>query len=670
MARTTATARLSHGLEFRTVSVWRALALGLGAAALIVHLLWRVEYSFEGLTTTGLLFSTILFVTEALLVISLVMGAIADLLPPALDIEPIAVPELELPSVDVFVLISDPRQVPKAAYSLAVASQLDYPRELVRLYLVGHGKATENSASLVALAERTRSSWLSASSEAPAGSALNAAFARTGGSLIVMLNAGDAPTPDLLRRVAGGFVVNPRLALCDIATFSIDGDPMLTDIDVTQRLPNDPGHYFKTCLKAPNGIDSGLGLGLRTIWRRAALSSSGSLARTNDRPDAMARIRAAEQHWQRGVVSRPMIASIAPDTVRDHLDLRLSQRKGMIDAAMARDPLLARGLTVRERLSWLPAILASIVPFVWTLRLAIPPLAVLMNVPIIAASSASEGILVSLSSLITALMMSGALNAGIRATIIAMWTELLESLLSTAAVSSYLRGRGSDDRVSEVDRASSLLVVLFALTLAGTTASVAALYLQSSLHPALAAAAALTIFSACLVACLLGAIAEPRQRRLSPRVNRRFQAELLLGGETFFGRLADISVHGARFISDEFVDLQARAFAGVITLNGPTGRSTLPVQLSRQSETSGRTAFGLSFTGRTVGEFATVVRLAHRSGDSYADICDARATPMGVMRLLPLLTLRGVGSFVASLVAKRQSQAELVRLDRSKKRGT
>ena len=50
------------------------------------------------------------------------------------------------------------------------------------------------------------------------------------------------------------------------------------------------------------------------------------------------------------------------------------------------------------------------------------------------------------------------------------------------------------------------------------------------------------------------------------------------------------------------------------------------------------TAFGLAFTGRTVGEFATVVRLAHRSGDAYADICDARAKPMGVMKLLPILT--------------------------------
>jgi cellulose synthase (UDP-forming) len=642
----------------------------LGAAALIVHLLWRVQYSFDGLPTTGVVFSGILFAVEALIAFALVSGALSAVMPASVIVDPIAVPERELPTIDVFVLISNVRQVPKAAYSLAVASQLDYPRELVRLYLVGHGKATENPAAMVALADRTRASWLSASSESPGGSAINAALARTSGSLVMVLQAGDAPTPDLVRRIAGGFVTNPRLAFCDIATFLIDGDPMLTDIDVTQRLPNDPGHYFKSCLKAPCTNDSSLGLGLRAVWRRAALSSCGSLTRTNERPDAVARIRAAEQTWQRGVVERPMIATIAPDTVRDYLHMRLSQRAGMLDATMARDPLFAGGLSLRERLSWLQSIFAVILPFAWTLVFAIPPLAVLLNVPLIAADTASEGILISLGGLFTALLMAGTLNAGLRNLLIAMWSEQLECLLSAQSSWSMLRGRQADDSAPDVDRASNLLVVLFALLLAGTTASVAALSLKAALHPALGAASAMTIFSACFVACLLGAIAEPRQRRLSPRVNRRFQAELLLGGETFFGRLADISVHGARFIADELVDLPARAFAGVITLNGPTGRSTLPVQLSRQSETAGRTAFGLSFTGRTVGEFATVVRLAHRSGDAYADICDARARPMGVMKLLPILTLRGIGTFFSRLVSRRQGRGEFIRLEEARKRGT
>src|SRR6185295_606902 len=109
------------------------------------------------------------------------------------------------------------------------------------------------------------------------------------------------------------------------------------------------------------------------------------------------------------------------------------------------------------------------------------------------------------------------------------------------------------------------------------------------------------------------AISEQRQRRLSPRVNRRFEAELLLGGERYSGRLADISVHGAQFVADTLIDTSVRAFAGKLTLTTEDNVTELPVQLSRQSESQGCSAFGLSFTGRTVGEFATVVRLAHRS---------------------------------------------------------
>jgi hypothetical protein len=187
------------------------------------------------------------------------------------------------------------------------------------------------------------------------------------------------------------------------------------------------------------------------------------------------------------------------------------------------------------------------------------------------------------------------------------------------------------------------------LTLAGTTAGVAAWFLKPELHAIITPLLTLTIASACLFACLLGAIAEPRQRRLSPRVNRRVQAQLLLGGETYVGRLADISVHGARFLAEEVIDERVLALAGVLTIKTPQGESALPVQLSRQNETAGRSALGLSFTGRTVGEFATVVRLAHRSGDAYADLCDARARPAGAARLVTTLGLRGIWAFLRKL---------------------
>jgi hypothetical protein len=232
---------------------------------------------------------------------------------------------------------------------------------------------------------------------------------------------------------------------------------------------------------------------------------------------------------------------------------------------------------------------------------------------------------------------------------------MLESFLSIPALVHMVRGRENPEGTPRIERANGLLILSFALLLAGTTMGVGSLGLAGPIEIPLATPAVLTIIMAFLFACVIGAIAEPRQRRLAPRINRRLQAELLLGGETFFGRLADISVHGARFIADELVDLPARALAGIITLDSPTGRTTLPVQLSRHVETGGRSAFGLSFTGRTVGEFATVVRLAHRSGDSYADICDARARPIGILRMSPSLALRGIFTFLRSIFQLRRT---------------
>ena len=124
--------------------------------------------------------------------------------------------EDEWPTVDIFVLISRPQQAPKATYSLAAAAQLNYPADCVRLHLVGLDDAADGVPSLVGLAQRMKASWLAASPEATPGEALTAALSRTAGNLVLVLNAGEAPTPDLLRRLAGDFLADPRLAFVDV----------------------------------------------------------------------------------------------------------------------------------------------------------------------------------------------------------------------------------------------------------------------------------------------------------------------------------------------------------------------------------------------------------------------------------------------------------------------
>ena len=632
----------SERLVFRDVPLKRAAAFGAAAAILIVHLLWRADATLAGLPAEGFALSIALFAVEAFIAIGLTLSAIADILPAAIEIKPEGLRDADLPSTDIFFVINDSKIAPKAAYSLAAAAQLDYPRDRVRLHLVGVDRATDQAESLASLAEQMNTSWLAASPEATTGTAINSALARTAGTLVLVLNAGEAPTPDFLRRIAGGFVSNAALAFCDVPMFAIDGDPVLTDIDVNRRMPNDPGAFFKTCLKTIGAATGTLGLNHRTIWRRTALSNAGSCSRWNMRPDAPARIRAVEAGWLRGIVTRPMVASLAPDTVRDYLRARMGQRIGTIDAALSQDPLLRRGMPMRERLSWIPALFGALMPFAWAITFALPPLALLLRIPLFGGASPAFATVFSLTAAIVAIAMAGSLNAGMRGRLIGAWSEILESLLTAPSLLQIITRRAKAERVPKPEHANGLLVVVFAIALAGTAFGTAAWFTKPELREMIAPLLGLTIFTAALLACLLGAISEPRQRRLAPRVARRMSAELLIGGNQVVGRLADISVHGARFVADDTVDLSARALAGQLTIDTPQGRKTLPVQLSRQTEAFGRPAFGLSFTGRTVGEFATVVRLAHKSGDAYADLCDARAKRAGLTRLFSSLSWRGL----------------------------
>jgi hypothetical protein len=227
-----------------------------------------------------------------------------------------------------------------------------------------------------------------------------------------------------------------------------------------------------------------------------------------------------------------MIATLAPDTVRDYLHLRMAQRLGAIDAVLARDPLFARGLTFRERLSWMPAMFASILPFAWAARIAIPSLAVLLNIPLIAAERTSDAILVSLSGLIIALIMSGTLFSGIKTLLIGMWSELLETFLAAPSIAMLMRGRDSGDSIPSMGPCKWIACGLLRLTARRhdcrhcgpqperrTTGGPGRARCIDDLHG--------TLF---LPACSV-----PWQNLVSgacrPRMNRRLQAELLLGGE-------------------------------------------------------------------------------------------------------------------------------------------
>jgi PilZ domain len=303
-------------------------------------------------------------------------------------------------------------------------------------------------------------------------------------------------------------------------------------------------------------------------------------------------------------------------------------------------------------------------PFAWGVAFALPPLAVLAQIPLFAGIGMIEGTSIALTTTVVALMLSGTLNAGMGAGFIAAWSETLETLLAAPSLWGLLRHRDKAERAPDPEHANGLLVILFAMSLAGTTLGIAAWSIKPELQAILAPMLVLTIFGACLFACLLGAIAEPRQRRLAPRVAQRVQAELLLGGKRYAGRLSDISVHGARFMAEDEVAQQVRALTGMLTLTGAAGATTLPVQLSRQTEADGRSAFGLAFTGRTVGEFATVVRLAHKTGDDYADLCDARAKPAGLTRLFAASGLRGVVAFFKKIAPPTRAEARWIPLHR------
>lgn len=607
------------------------LALGAGMGVVAIAALAGVSAGLSTASPIAAALSALFLSAQIYLALHVFFAAMAAVAPKPF-LRPLATPSHIVPLVvDVIIALDTPDDVEKAAFSLAAAARLKYPHDRIRLHVAAAGDAAETSLALAQLAQSYGASWLPMSLAPTRERALQHAFDRTAGQLALFLKPGEAPTADLLERVCGSFAAEAMLGVVEIGHFVVDGDGARADTAAPRRLPSDSGPLARALLRG--GPRPAPASPITTIWRRGALVSSGGIARSTLDGEAMARLVAISRGWTSRIAPTPMIATFAPATMADAVADQAQRRVAALDVVAQMGYAPFGRAHAGELFRTLTILSGALAPYAWILLFMTPALAVFAGVTLWGGPASLFTTLAPFGVLATVLV-SAVAQSGWRHSAAALFVDTAVSF--TLVRPSFALIAGGSPRIGQ--RTVILPTILTAFSLAALGLGCAKLAAQPGLWPWLAPLLTLCALGLTLSLGAMGAIGEPKQKRAAPRLPTDMDAELIAGGRRIPGRLADISIQGARFVADEAKPLDLTVVGGLIRIVGPHGPINLPVQLSRAAPDMGHMTFGMRFTGRQLIAFANAVTLVYQTQERFARARDLRGrAPNGMLATLKAL---------------------------------
>ena len=423
-----------------------------------------------------------------------------------------------------------------------------------------------------------------------------------GVDLALVLDADHVASKTFLRRVLGYFD-DPRVALVQTPQdfYNEDSfehihsgrlrrhfDRALRRSGRTLRF-NEQELFYRGLAPGRNRWNSAFWCGTNAVLRLDALASVGDVSTDSVTEDIQTTLRLHGRGWSTVYHNEVLARGLAAANAEQYLTQRLRWGTGAMQVLRSENPLLERGLTVRQRLSYLSTLTGWFES--WrTLGYALVPLLTVL----FAASPIAAPLVVFLPGfLLVTLLQRAALRLLARGRTTVLHSTLFEFLRMSAALRATLtlfssrarpfvvtrKGREGDSRsrmpmprlLTGLTAASILALVWFPLTAAGLT---------PAHYPDLWIPGGALIWVALNVLVMIAAI--KRIRRVDFGVERRasvrFTVDAVAELDGFGTRVQDVSLSGARLVCDQKVPWQAGdAVTMVLTL--PNGPWTTPATL-------------------------------------------------------------------------------------------
>lgn len=244
---------------------------------------------------------------------------------------------------------------------------LEYPNKQV--YLLDDGKREE----IRQLAAELGCHYITrpGNRNAKAGN-LNHGLRQTNGELIVVFDADFVPTRNFLTRTVG-FFQNSAIALVQTHQCFYNPDQVTRNLGLEKDVPHETEISFRHYLMLREGSNSAPCYGSSFVMRRTALEEVGGFASKSISEDLYTGIRISARGYRTVYLNENLSAGLVPEDLVSQLSQRQRWARGTLQAFFIKEnPLTIPGLTLRQRIAYLEAILQWINTVVRGIFLLLP----------------------------------------------------------------------------------------------------------------------------------------------------------------------------------------------------------------------------------------------------------------------------------------------------------
>lgn len=651
---------------------WRVLFLALSSFVVLRYFLWRTFYTLGYNDFFSFIGSVILYAAELYGVLMFFLSTFVNVRPLRRHSIPLPKDDSTWPSVDVIVpSYNEPVELVKI--TLAAASNIDYPKDKLNIYLLDDGateqklNARDEQARQIAVRRQTEFKALCAelgvnyltrrdNRHAKAGN-MNAALQHIHGELILVLDADHAPATEILHKTVGSFISDKKVFLVQTPHFFINPDPIEKNLKLFHRMPSENFMFYGATQLGLDFWQSSFFCGSAAVLRRQAIDEAGGFKGKTITEDSETALLLHGKGWKSHYVMHPLISGLQPETFSSFMVQRIRWAQGMVQNFIFHNPILQPELKIWQKISYLSNMLFWFFPFARLVFLLSPGLYLFFGLKIYNANTL-EFFCYTVPYLLALILTNHYLFSKVRWVFLSEIYEILQSLFSLRAVWAVLKDPAHPQfavtpKMETLERDFiSPLSQPFYWTIALTALQVAAGLWRSVAYPEQQPLIAITLFWAgfnlLLLLSVLGVLYEQKQRRGNPRFPVSIPACWIGGSldgaeEKTPVTITDLSISGSRIVADALLHARDGGNYGLEVVDDQTGfKERFKIQIANHFQEGQKYVYGIQFMPADIEEYRLVVRLVHGHSHRWIKIQKAIGHDPGLIRTILFMSTIGL----------------------------
>ncbi len=568
--------------------------------------------------------------------------------------KPVPLPENDdlWPLVDIYIpTYNEPLSVVKP--TVLAALEMDWPQDRIKVYLLDDGRRPEFAtfAKQVGAVHMTRPD----NNHAKAGN-INHAMTKTRGEFIAIFDCDHIPTRSFLQLTLGTLLADPRMALVQTPHHFFSPDPFERNLNTFRKVPNE-GELFYGLLQDGNDLwNATFFCGSCAVIRRTALAEIGGIAVETVTEDAHTALRLHQRGWNSAYINIPQAAGLATESLSAHIGQRIRWARGMAQIFRVDNPLLAKGLSLGQRLCYTNAMAHFFYGLPRLVFLTSPMAFLLLGAQIIKAEALMI-VAYALPHLALAVIANSQVQGRHRHS---WWAEVYETVLATfiilpttlALINPKLGKFNVTAKGGIVDRdyfdgdIAKPYFFLYLLNMLGIAVGVGRLVFgDMELTQTVYLNMAWATYNLIILGAALCVAGERKQLRRTVRVEDELKASVRRPGtrKTVQTTTFDVSTGGLALLpSPELADLVI-GDAIEVSLESPGRRLWLPGTVRR----SDRELLTLEFDALSIAQESSLTQSLFGRADAWMDWRDrdVRDKPLKAMVMIFRISLMGSGKF-------------------------